>query len=72
MRYSGESNHVNIDEMEMKDSESESRYAFLYSLRATTILDGSNQRTNELSTKKSKNKRKNLTFNLTITLQSNK
>ena len=40
LRYSGESNHVNIDEMEMKDSESESRYAFLYNVRVTTILEG--------------------------------
>ena len=40
LRYSGESNHASIDEKEMKDSDSESRYAFLYSVRVTTILEG--------------------------------
>ena len=49
VRYSGKSDHVNIDEREMKDSESESRYAFLYSLRVTTILQASSHCNDRLS-----------------------
>ena len=48
-RYSGQSNHVSIDEKEMKDSESESRYAFLYSVRVTTILQASSHCNDRLS-----------------------
>ena len=41
-RYSGKKyEHVNIDETEMKYSESESRYALLYSFRKTTMLHAS-------------------------------
>ena len=57
-RYSGQSNHVNIDVKEMKDSESESRYAFLYSLRVTTILEASSHCNDRLSKGRSmRNKR---------------
>ena len=69
LRYTSEKrNHISIDEKEMKDSDSESRYAFLYSFRVTTILKGfmenlwisahCNQRMNSRRSKKIKRSKK--------------
>ena len=65
VRYSGRfSNNFNIDEMEMKNSQSESRYASLYSVRVTSILEGSSHRNQRLLYGRAKkNRRSNKKWN---------
>ena len=58
LRYRGKSNQASIDEMKMKSSESKSRYATLYSLRVTTILEGSSHCNLQLYSRKSKKNRR--------------
>ena len=58
LRYCGKSDQASIDEMEMESSESESRYANLYSLSVTNILEGSSHCNSQLYSKRSKKNRR--------------